>query len=70
MYLLNRSTVIILVGILNIALSIQKNYPQKNIFVSSANSLVDIEIRNYGFKPIRFGTEDYKINLGNVNMSL
>ncbi|WP_445194308.1 CDP-glycerol glycerophosphotransferase family protein [Staphylococcus xylosus] len=43
-----------------IALSIQKTYPQKNIFVSSANSLVDIEIRNYGFKPIRFGTEEYK----------
>lgn len=42
-----------------IALSIQKHYKDKEIFVSSSNSLVDIEIRNCGFTPVRFSTQNY-----------
>lgn len=42
-----------------IALGIQKMFKDKEIFVSSINSLVDIEIRNHGFKPVRFGSKDY-----------
>ena len=42
-----------------LALGIKNNYKDKEIFVSSTNSLVDIEIRNHGFKPVRFGSRDY-----------
>lgn len=42
-----------------IALAIKKYYNNKKIFVSSSNSLVDIEIKRYGFMPIRFGSKDY-----------
>lgn len=42
-----------------IALGIQKMFKDKEIFISSTNSLVDIEIRNHGFKPVRFGSKDY-----------
>lgn len=41
-----------------IALEIAKNYDKK-IFVSSRNSLVDLEIRSYGFTPLRLGSKDY-----------
>ncbi|MDW4518707.1 CDP-glycerol glycerophosphotransferase family protein [Staphylococcus saprophyticus] len=42
-----------------IALAIKKHYKGKEIFVSSKNSLVDMEIRNYGFIPVRFGSQKY-----------
>ncbi len=42
-----------------IALGIKNFFKDKEIFVSSINSLVDIEIRNHGFKPVRFGSKDY-----------
>src|SRR5699024_6986954 len=42
-----------------LALYIKKYYPEKTIYVSSRNSLVDIEIRNHDFIPIRFGTPQY-----------
>lgn len=42
-----------------IALSVKKHFKEKEIFVSSTNSLVDIEIRNYGFTPVRFGSDNY-----------
>ncbi|OEL09277.1 CDP-glycerol glycerophosphotransferase family protein [Staphylococcus equorum] len=42
-----------------IALKIKELYKEKKIFVSSINSLVDIEIRNHGFIPVRFGTDQY-----------
>lgn len=29
------------------------------IYVSSTNSLVDMEIKRYGFTPVRFGSEKY-----------
>ncbi|RIP33641.1 glycosyltransferase [Staphylococcus gallinarum] len=43
-----------------IALKIKERFKDKKVFVSSANSLVDIEIRNHGFIPVRFGSENYK----------
>lgn len=43
-----------------IALKINELYPHKKIYVSSVNSLVDMEIRNHGFTPIRFGSLKYK----------
>ena len=42
-----------------IALGIKNFFKDKEVFVSSINSLVDIEIRNHGFKPVRFGSKDY-----------
>ncbi|UQW81258.1 CDP-glycerol glycerophosphotransferase family protein [Staphylococcus edaphicus] len=42
-----------------LALNIKEMYREKEVYVSSKNSLVDIEIRNYGFKPVRFGSENY-----------
>ncbi|WP_046836391.1 CDP-glycerol glycerophosphotransferase family protein [Staphylococcus succinus] len=43
-----------------IALKIKEQFKDKKVFVSSSNSLVDIEIRNHGFIPVRFGSEKYK----------
>lgn len=42
-----------------LALAIQKEYPEAEIYVSSINDLVDMEIRSFGFTPIRFGSADY-----------
>ncbi|MGN5881994.1 CDP-glycerol glycerophosphotransferase family protein [Staphylococcus simulans] len=42
-----------------IALAIQNQFNDKKIFVSSRNALVDIEIRNHGFIPVRFGSLKY-----------
>ncbi|UEX89792.1 CDP-glycerol glycerophosphotransferase family protein [Staphylococcus ratti] len=42
-----------------IALEIQRQFPNKHIFVSSINEFVDIEIRRWGLQPIRFGSRDY-----------
>ncbi|WP_426392294.1 CDP-glycerol glycerophosphotransferase family protein [Mammaliicoccus sciuri] len=42
-----------------IALYIKKHFPEKQIYVSSRNSLVDIEIRNCDLVPIRFGSISY-----------
>ncbi|WP_076689895.1 CDP-glycerol glycerophosphotransferase family protein [Staphylococcus haemolyticus] len=42
-----------------IALAIKKYYNNKKVFVSSSNSLVDMEIKRYGFTPIRFGSDNY-----------
>ncbi|QLK85433.1 CDP-glycerol glycerophosphotransferase family protein [Staphylococcus sp. 17KM0847] len=43
-----------------LALKIKERFKDMKVFVSSSNSLVDIEIRNYGFTPVRFGSEAYK----------
>lgn len=42
-----------------LALAISKKYPDAKFFVSSANQLVDIEIRNYGFEAVRTGSKLY-----------
>ncbi|WP_279390647.1 CDP-glycerol glycerophosphotransferase family protein [Mammaliicoccus sciuri] len=42
-----------------IALYIKQHFPEKQVYVSSRNSLVDIEIRNCDFVPIRFGSISY-----------
>lgn len=42
-----------------LALEIQRQYPQHQIHVSSSNEFVDIEIRRYGFHPVRFGSKEY-----------
>ncbi|OOV76427.1 MULTISPECIES: CDP-glycerol glycerophosphotransferase family protein [Mammaliicoccus] len=42
-----------------IALYIREHFPEKQVFVSSRNSLVDIEIRNCDVTPIRFGSTAY-----------
>ena len=42
-----------------IALAIKRQYDHKKIYVSSTNSLVDMEIKRYGFTPVRFGSEKY-----------
>lgn len=42
-----------------LALAIQERDSQSNIFVSSVNQLVDIEIRSYGFIPLRTGSKAY-----------
>nr|WP_263313445.1 CDP-glycerol glycerophosphotransferase family protein [Mammaliicoccus sp. Marseille-Q6498] len=42
-----------------IAIYLKKHYPNKEIFVSSQNALVDMEIRNYNLIPVRFGSELY-----------
>ena len=41
-----------------IALAIRDSMIIK-IYVSSTNSLVDMEIKRYGFTPVRFGSEKY-----------
>ncbi|RIM07456.1 CDP-glycerol glycerophosphotransferase family protein, partial [Staphylococcus chromogenes] len=43
-----------------IGLAIKSKFPEKQIFVSSKNSLVDMEIRYFGFTPVRLGTPFYK----------
>lgn len=43
-----------------LALKIKEQYKNKKIYVSSVNSLVDIEVRNAGLIPIRFGSTIYK----------
>lgn len=42
-----------------LALYIKENYPKKTVYVSSRNSLVDIEIRNHDLIPVRFGSANY-----------
>lgn len=42
-----------------IALYIREHFPEKQVYVSSRNSLVDIEIRNCDVTPIRFGSIAY-----------
>lgn len=42
-----------------IALAIKRQYAHKKLYVSSTNSLVDMEIKRYGFTPVRFGSEKY-----------
>lgn len=41
------------------ALALKKRYPQMNIFVSSVNQMVDIEILSHGLVPIRMGSKKY-----------
>lgn len=62
-----------------LALEIKHENPNSNIYVSSINGLVDIEIRSCGFEPIRFNTNVYKqaykkskyiISNGNVLLNL
>lgn len=43
-----------------LALQIKKKFKDKKVYVSSVNSLVDIEIRNSGLIPVRFGSAIYK----------
>ncbi|MCG7338500.1 CDP-glycerol glycerophosphotransferase family protein [Staphylococcus sp. ACRSN] len=43
-----------------LALKIKELYKHKKVYVSSVNSLVDIEVRNAGLIPIRFGSTIYK----------
>ena len=40
------------------------------IYVSSTNSLVDMEIKRYGFTPVRFGSENILKRLESVSMFL
>lgn len=42
-----------------IALAIKKAYKDMEIYVSSGNSLVDMEIKRYGLIPVRFGSNNY-----------
>ncbi|MCI2774327.1 CDP-glycerol glycerophosphotransferase family protein [Staphylococcus petrasii] len=42
-----------------IALAIKGQYPNKNVFVSSINTLVDMEIREHGLTPVRIGSSNY-----------
>lgn len=42
-----------------LALAIQKKYPDSTFFVSSINQLVDLDIRSYGFIPVRTGSKEY-----------
>ncbi|MGV3244940.1 CDP-glycerol glycerophosphotransferase family protein [Staphylococcus sp. 11261D007BR] len=42
-----------------IALAIKEYLPDMTIFVSSKNSLVDMEIRHFGLIPVRFGSPQY-----------
>ena len=49
----------ILVEILNILLLLLRDSMIIKIYVSSTNSLVDMEIKRYGFTPVRFGSEKY-----------
>lgn len=42
-----------------IALELKKKFPDAFIYVSSANEWVDMEIMDYGFKPVRVGSEQY-----------
>lgn len=42
-----------------LALAIKKRDTQSTIFVSSVNQLVDMEIRSYGFIPLRMGSKEY-----------
>lgn len=42
-----------------IALSLKEHYPEMQIFVSSKNALVDMEIRSFGLTPVRFGSQAY-----------
>ncbi|OSP22260.1 CDP-glycerol glycerophosphotransferase family protein [Staphylococcus agnetis] len=42
-----------------IALEIQRQYPDKVIYVSAANEYVDIEIRQFDMQPVRFGSREY-----------
>ncbi|MGM0123798.1 hypothetical protein IGI37_001172 [Enterococcus sp. AZ194] len=42
-----------------LALALKKAYPKLNIFVSSANQLVDMEIYDFGFIPVRTGSALY-----------
>lgn len=42
-----------------IAHAIRRLYPEKEIFVSSVNALVDMEIRENGFIPTRISSDDY-----------
>lgn len=44
-----------------LALAIKKRLPDASIFVSSKNQLVDMEIRNFGFEPIRMGSKLYEL---------
>ncbi len=43
-----------------LAFEIRKENPNANIYVSSINTIVDIEIFSLGFKPIRFNSLAYK----------
>ena len=42
-----------------IALELKKNFPEAFIYVSSADEWVDMEIMDYGFKPVRIGSPQY-----------
>lgn len=42
-----------------IALEIRRQYPHYTVYVSAANECVDIEVRRFGFQPVRFGTREY-----------
>lgn len=42
-----------------LALSIKRINPDVEVYVSSASDLVDMEIRAYGFVPVRFGSAEY-----------
>lgn len=43
-----------------IALWVKKHMPDAQIFVSSVNQLVDIEVRYFGFEPLRLGSAEYQ----------
>ncbi len=62
-----------------LALEVSKENPNANIYVSSINRFVDMEIYSYGYTPIRFKTKEYKkafkrskyvISNGNLILSL
>ncbi|BCA85433.1 glycosyl transferase family 1 [Enterococcus saigonensis] len=42
-----------------IALELKKKFPEAFIYVSSADELVDMEIMDYGFIPVRIGSPQY-----------
>ncbi|WP_204123147.1 CDP-glycerol glycerophosphotransferase family protein [Lacticaseibacillus mingshuiensis] len=42
-----------------LAIAYKKTHPDAEIFVSSRNSLVDMEARSYGFIPLRTGSRNY-----------
>ncbi|WP_207940932.1 hypothetical protein DOK78_001521 [Enterococcus sp. DIV2402] len=42
-----------------IALELKKMYPNMYIYISSINSLVDMEILKWGFLPVRLGSREY-----------
>lgn len=42
-----------------LALSLKEKFPNMQIFVSSVNQLVDIEVLSYGLYPIRMGSKNY-----------